>query len=434
MNRMVVVVIIVIAATLMASMSGIVDASPPRSTPAVTFGVNQQRSGLVPYNGTTSTGQVFEFQIKAMTSPVYTTSDWFLLVAASGTTAAPVLQCAAYYGKYNFVNFPSFLTNVTFVGIPSLSNDYRAYIVVSAPAWSGMVVFSHTCNPLYALDLQSPSLSMSPIVLADNSVVVSAGNQLRMIANSSDPIGGVTLWSTTIDDGPVSSVGLALSADNSTGVLFVSYSTSYRGQYSVCVQALAPLGDGKVGFSPLWTQRIGASEGSYCGNQPFCSLTPVLCGSQVLIVTSDSVSAFDQASGRSLWSYSGSFSGDYHQPACHPSGMVVVVDSNSNVLAFLPKDNNPTPSELWRRSTGAFQVVRAPVIDAVGNIYVIGGASRPTDPDNPKLLMFDYTGTLLITRGLRVPTSTLSDPRFISQPVVLTNRILVGVGSLIQLS
>jgi len=215
-----------------------------------------------------------------------------------------------------------------------------------------------------------------------------------VIANSSDPIGGVELWSTKIDTSGnnLRGIGLALSVDNSTGLLFVSYSLrDTRGNTAyACMQAMAPVG--KVGFSSLWTQRVETPPNSpqYCNSANYCTLTPVLCGSQVLLTTPTAIVAFDQTSGLLLWRFGGSFGNNYHQPVCHPGGMFVVVNGTTSVIAFQANTTSISPYEMWRQSTGAFQVLRAPVIDAMGNVYVIGGASSSSDPNGAKLFAFDY--------------------------------------------
>ena len=134
------------------------------------------------------------------------------------------------------------------------------------------------------------------------SLVLGIGNQIQVIANSSDPIGGVPIWNTTLDT-YARSIGLALSADNSTGDLFVSFVIAYvtNDRYNVSLMAMAPLAQGVPGFSPLWTQRVVvASRNMYCGGASFCPLTPVVCGTQVLLTTPTAIMAFDQATGSPL--------------------------------------------------------------------------------------------------------------------------------------
>jgi len=67
------------------------------------------------------------------------------------------------------------------------------------------------------------------------------------------------------------------------------------------------------------------------------------------------------------------------------------MDGDATLVAF--QAVGTLVSELWRRSTGAFHVVRALVIDAVGNVYVIGGAVM-SDTNPAKLLAFDHVGNL----------------------------------------
>jgi len=109
--------------------------------------------------------------------------------------------------------------------------------------------------------------------------------------------------------------------------------------------------------------------------------------------------------------------------------MMVVMDGDATLVAF--QAVGTLVSELWRRSTGAFHVVRAPVIDAVGNVYVIGGAVM-SDTNPAKLLAFDHVGNLLISRSTNVPPSAATAPQYMSQPVLLRDRIVVGVGELVS--
>jgi len=89
--------------------------------------------------------------------------------------------------------------------------------------------------------------------------------------------------------------------------------------------------------------------------------------------------------------------------------MMVVMDGDATLVAF--QAVGTLVSELWRRSTGAFHVVRAPVIDAVGNVYVIGGAVM-SDTNPAKLLAFDHVGNLLISRSTNVPPSAATAPQY----------------------
>jgi len=424
----VLVVVVVLVFSLAAA-----GASPPQST-AQTFGVNQQRSGLAPILGITSVSRLDSSSIRAITSPAYSNESDFVVVTYTLTgTSLYTCSCTARKGGvYRTVELPQALqfpyaANV--IGIASLSSDDRAYVVASSNYKSFMLAYSHSCDLQYALELPASGGSLSPVVLADNSVVIGVANQVRVVANASDPIGGVPLWNTTLD-ASARSIGLALSVDNSTGVLFVSYSTQ-SGRYQAAIEALAPLRSGVVGFSPLWAQRVDLpSQAVYCGGSAFCSLTPVLCGSQVLLTTPTAVLAFDQATGIQKWSFGGSFPGAYHQPACHPSGMIVVIDGTATLVAFHAVGTSI--SEMWRRSTGAFDVVRAPVIDAAGSVYVIGGAATAGDANGAKLFAFDYKGNLLFARSTNVPPNAATTPQYMSQPVLLRDRIVVAVGDLVS--
>ena len=75
--------------------------------------------------------------------------------------------------------------------------------------------------------------------------------------------------------------------------------------------------------------------------------------------------------------------------------------------------------------------MRPPVFDALGNLYVIGGASSTSDPNGTKLFVFDSRGNVLISRPTNVPSSQATSPSYISQPVVLEDRIMVAVGELV---
>jgi len=389
-----------------------VAASPPSST-AQTFGVNQQRTGFVPIKGVTTISWADTSNIRAITSPVYSSDTDFLVVTAITSGTFNYCNCTALSSRsFNTVGLPEMARAAGTVGIPVLSSDDRAYFVSATyNNQKGFVLaYSHSCDFQYALELPAGG-SLSPIILADNSLVLGIGNQIQVIANSSDPIGGVPIWNTTLDT-YARSIGLALSADNSTGVLFVSFVIAYvtNDRYNVSLMAMAPLAQGVPGFSPLWTQRVVvASRDMYCGGASFCPLTPVVCGTQVLLTTPTAIMAFDQATGSLRWTFNGSFVGAYHQPACHPSGMMVVMDGDATLVAF--QAVGTLVSELWRRSTGAFHVVRAPVIDAVGNVYVIGGAVM-SDTNPAKLLAFDHVGNLLISRSTNVPPSAATAPQY----------------------
>ena len=106
--------------------------------------------------------------------------------------------------------------------------------------------------------------------------------------------------------------------------------------------------------------------------------------------------------------------------------MMVVMDGDATLVAF--QAVGTLVSELWHRSTGAFHVVRAPVIDAVGNVCHWMGDTNPA-----KLLAFDHVGNLgKIFRSTKVPPSAATAPQYMSQPVLLRDRIVVGVGELVS--
>ena len=79
----------------------------------------------------------------------------------------------------------------------------------------------------------------------------------------------------------------------------------------------------------------------------------------------------------------------------------------------------------WFLSCGAARLVPfmlcAPVIDAVGNVYVIGGAVM-SDTNPAKLLEFDHVGNLLISRSTNVPPSAATAPQYMSQDGHSTNK------------
>ena len=174
--------------------------SPPSST-AQTFGVNQQRTGFVPIKGVTSISWADTSNIRAITSPVYSSDTDFLV--ATAITSGGTLNCcnctALSSRSFNTVGLPEMARAAGTVGIPVLSSDDRAYFVSATyNNQKGFVLaYSHSCDFQYALELPAGG-SLSPIILADNSLVLGIGNQIQVIANSSDPIGGVPIWNTTL--------------------------------------------------------------------------------------------------------------------------------------------------------------------------------------------------------------------------------------------
>lgn len=424
-----------IGVVVVISLMSLVVASPPRTTTA-TFGLNQQRTSFTPLKGLGSVSHVAATGVAAVTSPVYTSASNFLLIGhmnvSEGSNLLRLCCTASINGSLVSTPFPPALQNASAVGVPSLASDDRAYVVIATGSTNYMLAFSHSCELKYSLPFASSSrVSMSPIVLADNSVVVVGDGELRVIANSTDPFGGVTLWSTHITS--ENNIGLALSVDNSTGVLFATYVYA-SGTITSFLRAMAPLGGGQVGFSTLWTQTVSSSSICSSNTALGCSLSPVVCGSQVLLTTSYAIWAFDQVSGALLWQYKGSFGGSNNQPLCHPAGMIVVVNGTSTLVAFQANSTTRNPVSLWRQSTGAFQMRRTPVIDAMGNIFVIGGASSTSDPNGAKLFAFDSRGNVLITRSTNVPSNQATAPTFLSQPVVFENKIVVAVGELVYMT
>ena len=421
-----VVALMVVVATISVARPGC--ASPPALSQPVTLGVNQQRSGLVPIKGPTSVSSVDSTGIAAITSPVYTSDSNFLLIGHKGSGRFFRPYCTASINGSLVSNpFPTAFQNASAVGVPSVASDDRAYVVAAAGSKYYMLAFSHSCELMYTLSIGSNGVSMSPLVLADNSVVVFGDNILRVIANSSDPFGGVSVWSTIV--GTVGNVGLALSADNSTGVVFLAYMAPAGKTNNAYVSAWAPLGGSQVGYSSKWSQQISGAY--YCTSPWACSLTPVVCGSLVLATTSGSIVALDQATGAISWQFGGYFPGSGNQPVYHPAGILVVVDNNTGLLALQVNSTTTNPNILWSVSTGAFQLMRPPVFDALGNLYVIGGASSTSDPNGTKLFVFDSRGNVLISRPTNVPSSQATSPSYISQPVVLEDRIMVAVGELV---
>jgi len=228
--------------------------------------------------------------------------------------------------------------------------------------------------------------SLSPIILADNSLVLGIGNQIQVIANSSDPIGGVPIWNITL------SIATPEASDWRS-VRFVRYcpyderqiQRLTHGHGATCTRcpwilAIADTAGGRsVPRYVLWRRKLLPA---HTGRMRHAS-APHHSDRHFGLRSSDWLF--------SRWTFNGSFVGAYHKPACHPSGMMVVMDGDATLVAF--QAVGTLVSELWRRSTGALHVVRAPVIDADGNVYVIGGAVM-SDANPAKLLAFDHVGNL----------------------------------------
>jgi len=198
-----------------------VAASPPSST-AQTFGVNQQRTGFVPIKGVTTISWADTSSIRAITSPVYSSDTDFLVVTAitSGCTLN-YCNCTSLSSRsYNTVGFPEVARAAGTVGIPVLSSDDRAYFVSATyNNQKGYVLaYSHSCDLQYALELPAGG-SLSPIILARARYWQSdsGDRQLERFNRRCSNLEHHTL------DTYARSIGLALSADNSTGVLFVSF-------------------------------------------------------------------------------------------------------------------------------------------------------------------------------------------------------------------
>jgi len=108
-------------------------------------------------------------------------------------------NCTALPSRsFNTVGLPEMARAAGTVGIPVLSSDDPAYFVSATynNQKGFLLAYSHSCDFQYALELPAGG-SLSPIILADNSLVLGIGNQIQVIANSSDPIGGVPIWNIT---------------------------------------------------------------------------------------------------------------------------------------------------------------------------------------------------------------------------------------------